>query len=205
MYDAPVPPPSPVAPRGIREKIFDAASACFDQHGVRRTTMDDVAKAAGVSRKTVYNYFSNKGALIGEVIATEAANVCARAHRKLNPSLPPAELIVQAELALMDAARRSPFVGILLAPDAVKLSADAVDHSERVARVQRAYWYPILTPIRDAGHLRIDDLDELVDWLTFVHFVLVARPSTFKGNAKRTREMLLRYVTPALVQETRRR
>ena len=167
--------------------------------------MDDVAKAAGVSRKTVYNYFSNKNALVGEVIAMEAANVCTRAHRKLDTSLPPAELIVQAELALMEAARRSSFVGMLLAPDAVKVSADAVDHSERVAKVQRAYWYPILTPIRDAGQLRIDDLEELVDWLTFVHFVLVARPSTFEGNAKRTRQMLLRYLTPALVKDRRRR
>ncbi len=167
--------------------------------------MDDVAKAAGVSRKTVYNYFSNKGALVGEVIAREAANVCARAHRKLDASLPPAELIVHAELALLDAARRSSFVGMLLAPDAVTVSADAVDHSERVAKVQRGYWYPILTPIRDAGRLRIDDLEELVDWLTFVHFVLVARPRTFAGNAKRTREMLLRYLTPALVKDERRR
>lgn len=162
--------------------------------------MEDVAKKAGVSRKTVYNRFANKSALVGEVIATEGAEVCARAQAKLDTSLPAAELIVQAEVALLDAARRSAFVGMLIGPDAVSLSADAVDHSERVAKVQRAYWLPILAPIRDAGKLRVDDLDEVVDWLTFVHFVLVARPSTFE-NAKRTREMLLRYVTPALVEE----
>ena len=91
--------------------------------------MEDVAKKAGVSRKTVYNRFANKSALVGEVIATEGAEVCARAQAKLNISLPAAELIVQAELALLDAARRSAFVGMLIGPDAVSVSADAVDHS----------------------------------------------------------------------------
>jgi hypothetical protein len=135
-----------------------------------------------------------------EVIATEGAEVCARARRKLDASLPAGELIVQAEIALLDAARRSSFVGMLLGPDAIRLSADAVEHSERVAKVQRAYWLPILMPIRAAGGLQVDDLEDVVDWLTFVHFVLVARPSTFEGNVKRTREMLLRYLTPALVK-----
>jgi AcrR family transcriptional regulator len=183
----------------VRQQIFDAATACFDRYGLRRTTMDDVAEAAGVSRKTVYNYFANKNVLIGEVIAAEAQNVCARALKKLNTRLPPAELIVEAELALMEAARNSTYVSMLLGPEAVNLSADVVDHSERVAEVQRSYWYPILTPLRDAGHLRVDDLEEIVEWLTFMHFVLVARPTTFEGDTKRTRAMLQRYLTPALV------
>ena len=183
-----------------RDQIFAAAIACFDEFGVRKTTMEDVAQRAGVSRKTVYNRFANKNALLGEVIAREGAEVCARAQAKLDPSLPAAELIVQAELALLDAARRSPFVDMLIGPEAMSVSAAVVDHSARVAKVQRAYWLPILEPLRAAGRLRVADLEEVVDWLTFVHVVLVARPSTFE-NAKRTREMLLRYVTPALVVE----
>ncbi|MCP3822194.1 TetR/AcrR family transcriptional regulator [Streptomyces sp. A3M-1-3] len=40
--------------------ILDAAYVCFTRHGVRRTTMDDIARAAGMSRPAVYQYVRNK-------------------------------------------------------------------------------------------------------------------------------------------------
>ncbi|MEY2431499.1 MAG: hypothetical protein QOC92_1224 [Acidimicrobiaceae bacterium] len=185
----------------VRREIFEAATACFERFGIRRTTMDDVADAASVSRKTVYNYFENKNSLISEVIEHEARRVANEARDRLALDLAPAEQIVEAELALLDAARRSPYVHMLLGPDALTLTAEVVDHSARIMQVERDYWNPILERLRDAGHLRVNDLVELVEWLTFFHFVLVARPATFDGTEQRTREMLHRYLTPAIVEQ----
>ncbi|HEY5835726.1 TetR/AcrR family transcriptional regulator [Streptomyces sp.] len=42
------------------KQILDAAYACFTRHGVRRTTMDDIARQAGMSRPGVYQYVRNK-------------------------------------------------------------------------------------------------------------------------------------------------
>ncbi|MEU4887288.1 MULTISPECIES: TetR/AcrR family transcriptional regulator [Streptomyces] len=42
------------------DQILDAAYACFTRHGVRRTTMDDIAREAGLSRPGVYQYVRNK-------------------------------------------------------------------------------------------------------------------------------------------------
>ncbi|WP_149553092.1 TetR/AcrR family transcriptional regulator [Streptomyces marokkonensis] len=42
------------------QQILDAAYACFTRHGVRRTTMDDIARAADMSRPAVYQYVRNK-------------------------------------------------------------------------------------------------------------------------------------------------
>jgi len=78
-----------------RQRIFKAAIGCFQQYGLRRTTMDDVAAAAGVSRKTVYNYFTNKTGLVAEVIFDEARRVNARARRTLDLDLPGPALIVE--------------------------------------------------------------------------------------------------------------
>lgn len=41
-------------------QILDAAYRCFTRHGVRRTTMEDIAREAGMSRPAVYQYVSNK-------------------------------------------------------------------------------------------------------------------------------------------------
>ncbi|MET7443258.1 helix-turn-helix domain-containing protein [Streptomyces sp. NPDC005568] len=40
--------------------ILQAAYTCFTRHGVRRTTMDDLARQAGMSRPAVYQYVRNK-------------------------------------------------------------------------------------------------------------------------------------------------
>ncbi len=40
--------------------ILDAAYRCFARHGARRTTMDDIAAEAGLSRPAVYQYVRNK-------------------------------------------------------------------------------------------------------------------------------------------------
>lgn len=41
-------------------QILDAAYVCFTRHGFRRTTMEDIARQAGVSRPTVYQYVDKK-------------------------------------------------------------------------------------------------------------------------------------------------
>jgi TetR/AcrR family transcriptional regulator len=63
-------PPRDDAPRAPRlrgdpdddrvRRILDAAYACFTRHGVRRTTMDDIAAAADMSRPAVYQYVRSK-------------------------------------------------------------------------------------------------------------------------------------------------
>ena len=42
------------------ERVLAAAYSCFVRHGVRRTTMDDIATAAEMSRAAVYQYVQNK-------------------------------------------------------------------------------------------------------------------------------------------------
>lgn len=42
------------------DPILTAAYTCFTRHGVRRTTMDDIAREAGMSRPAVYQYVRNK-------------------------------------------------------------------------------------------------------------------------------------------------
>ncbi|SCF38101.1 TetR/AcrR family transcriptional regulator [Micromonospora mirobrigensis] len=42
------------------DAILTAAYECFTRHGIRRTTMDDIAAAAGMSRPAVYQYVRNK-------------------------------------------------------------------------------------------------------------------------------------------------
>jgi len=49
-------------------EIVSKASAIFMRYGIKSVTMDDVARELGVSKKTIYQYFKDKNALVTEII-----------------------------------------------------------------------------------------------------------------------------------------
>ena len=51
-----------------REKIASAASVLFMERGIAATSMDDIAKAAGYSKATLYVYFENKEEIVGILV-----------------------------------------------------------------------------------------------------------------------------------------
>ena len=61
-------------------RILDAAYACFTRHGVRKTTMDDIAAAAGMSRPAVYQYVRNKDDVFRRLAAGIFAGALDRAR-----------------------------------------------------------------------------------------------------------------------------
>jgi AcrR family transcriptional regulator len=59
--------------------ILDAAAECILAFGVRRTSLSDVARRAGVSRPTVYRRWPDRRALVADVMTRQFAAVFAAA------------------------------------------------------------------------------------------------------------------------------
>ncbi|MEU4723015.1 TetR/AcrR family transcriptional regulator [Nonomuraea dietziae] len=53
------------------DAVLDAAYDCVLAYGVRRTTLTDVARRAGVSRMTIYRGWSDVGSLVGDLMTRE--------------------------------------------------------------------------------------------------------------------------------------
>ena len=51
-----------------RENILQAAKQLFETKGITVTTVDDIAKAAGISKSTMYVYFKKKEEMIDEIL-----------------------------------------------------------------------------------------------------------------------------------------
>lgn len=51
----------------IKERILQKADEMFFRYGVRSVTMDDIAQELGISKKTIYQHFEDKDAIVYEV------------------------------------------------------------------------------------------------------------------------------------------
>ncbi|MEV6315593.1 helix-turn-helix domain-containing protein [Streptomyces sp. NPDC051776] len=57
--------------RKREDAILDAARQCIEAFGVRRTTLTDVARRAGVSRPTVYRHWPDISSLVADLLTRE--------------------------------------------------------------------------------------------------------------------------------------
>ncbi|MDI4644137.1 TetR/AcrR family transcriptional regulator [Cohnella hashimotonis] len=75
-------------PTDRRKQVLEAASRSFAAFGYKATTMDQVAKAAGVGKGTIYTFFANKEELFEQIVKDLIAELKAVAERTLDPALP---------------------------------------------------------------------------------------------------------------------
>ncbi len=50
-----------------RQQILVTAENLFKQHGIKRITIEEICRKAGVSKMTFYKYFDNKMGLVGHI------------------------------------------------------------------------------------------------------------------------------------------
>lgn len=68
----------------VRGEIVEAAGKLFQQYGWHKTTMEDVAKAAGKGKSTLYYYFANKDEVFDAVVTKEINEVQSAVRQAVN-------------------------------------------------------------------------------------------------------------------------
>jgi AcrR family transcriptional regulator len=134
----------------IRERLMAVAAESFARQGVRRTTVDELARAAGISKGAFYGFFPSKEALFLTLVdqyelqahaAIEAA-IRADPHRGLEVLLDEA----------LHATERNPLVAVAMSDEGLALMR-AVSDDQREAFLQRdAHLVDrVLAVLADAG------------------------------------------------------
>ncbi|MGH9082695.1 MAG: TetR/AcrR family transcriptional regulator [Acidimicrobiales bacterium] len=98
-----------------RVRVVDAALRCLARHGAQRTTVDEIAHEARVSRATLYRTFpGGKDAVLGAVVETEAARLFSAVAVAMGEASDLEDVLVAG---MVEAARRlssHPALGYLL-------------------------------------------------------------------------------------------
>ncbi|MGN6568076.1 MAG: TetR/AcrR family transcriptional regulator [Flavipsychrobacter sp.] len=83
------------------QKILTSAVELFRQYGMKAITMDDIARRAGISKKTLYQHFANKNEVVNESVQWYKDQVCERCTMQMADSDNAIEGMVKM-LAFMD-------------------------------------------------------------------------------------------------------
>ncbi len=126
----------------IETKILDAAYALFLRQGYKNTTMDDIAAALGMSKKTLYKYFPGKLELLAASFNVLKNKLSLKVETLLENRYIPFVAKLKSLLTV---------VATDLAPINPELLQDLRDHAPEV-------WKDLQDYIRDSAYLRFQKL-----------------------------------------------
>jgi len=188
--------------QAAKDRLMEAAEACFDKYGVAKTTMDDIAKVAGVSRPTVYRHFDDRDSLILAVVMRRSRQLIDRAQKFIRKHDSFEDQLVEGLIFLVDKGRKDPFVSLLVSPESMDLANQILGASTAAVDLAYEMWEPILTEAQERGELRADlDFREIATWITYLILLLVGR-GDIEPDVAAQREMLRTFVAPAFAPVT---
>jgi AcrR family transcriptional regulator len=186
-----------------RNRLVDAAEACFTRFGVAKTTLEDIATEAGVSRATVYRYFEGgRDEIILGVVLREGKEFLEALGRRVQREETLGDAIVEGVLYTVAAVRKNEHLALLFAPEVAGHTTSIAGASTALYELTQDFLRPIFEQARAAGQLRdgiiAEDAAEFVLRI-ILSLLSVAGPRT-RSQAKE-REFLRTYCAGAIVRD----
>jgi len=110
-----------MAERDTADRILDAAFQRVLAVGLSRTTVEDVARTAGITRQTVYRYFSSRDQLITMLLVREEERLLDGVRSRIESRRSLEDGLADALFYCLTFAREHPLLDRLLATDAETL------------------------------------------------------------------------------------
>lgn len=96
-----------------RSAILEAANKAFRQDGVKATSMDKIAELAQVSKRTVYNHFSTKEALVSQLISQLWGDAVMKTGLSYRQDLPLKQQLVDILLLEMNTMASEEYIALV--------------------------------------------------------------------------------------------
>lgn len=132
-----------------RREIMRAAVELFTENGYEGTSVDDIARVAGVSKQTVYSHFGNKESLFAKAVSVKCRQSGIDPDL-IDPETPPRPM-------LLEIARR--FMALVTSPEAVRVNCVCTASAETYPNLGRLFF----------EHGPVQAVDVVSDYLSEQH------------------------------------
>jgi AcrR family transcriptional regulator len=176
----PVPLPSlaariPPAPSPQLNAYLDAAAECFARHGIRRSSVQDVARRLGVNRTTVYRQVGNVDDMVRLLLARELHRFLEQVPVDIRPERGPAA-VVALLAAVVHHARTHPVLVKVLRDEPEIIGPFLVAELPALINRVATEIVPLLRWAMEQGSLADRDPARLADWLVRTAVTLILAP-----------------------------
>lgn len=193
---------SPIAWGNAKESkqiIIDAAARCFEQYGPQRTSMDDIAEAAGISRKTLYRVFDDRPKLIQAILQSRFAKIAKKTQNRIAKASCFEEALLEGSVTAVSAARNDK-----LANDIIHKATDhtldqfLIRGDERTYKTMLDIWLTAINEGRQEGVIKpnLSD-DRIIEIIASIHALLVMRDDPPEKQRAFLKDVMLPAITVA--------
>ena len=183
-----------------KKKIVDAAIACFEKFGPQKTNMGDIAKAAGISRPTLYRVFEDRPSLVEAVITKRIVEMGARINRQVSEYENFIDSLVEGSLIGVAAGREDVlFKEILATESSHRVEQFLFRANDQLFAGMCALWFPLIDAGREEGVVKNNLTNEqVVEIIINIHALLQMRDDY---GPDKQRQFLETVLVPAVTKQ----
>jgi TetR/AcrR family transcriptional repressor of uid operon len=185
----------------LATRVLDGAYEQFCRMGIRRSTMEDVARRSGVSRITVYRRFASKDVLVEHVVRREFRRYFDQFLRDIRQADTAADRVVVGFVSALRAIRHNPLIGGLMASEPDVLVPSMISDGGRTLATVQRFVAGQLRRERDAGNVAADvDVELVAELMTRVSSSFLLTPSHVidLDDDAQVRAVARRFLVPML-------
>ena len=182
------------------EQILDGALAVAAASGIRRLTVSDVARRAGVGRVTVYRRFGDRQGLIDALAVREARRCLAVLDAATTPDQPIEHQVAEGFVASLRLIREHPVLSRLATHEPDLLLESLNDERAPIFSLARSYLAGRLAAARGAGTRADIHLEQAAEVFVrlMVSFALIGDSVLPLEDEDEAREAARRLLAPIL-------
>lgn len=152
-----------------RLHILRVATELFSRQGYRKTSMDEVAQAAGIAKGTVYTYFATKNELLMAAVALEKREHLGEMAEIMDPARPPEPRLRECLMAMLLMPARMPLTAALLRGDqemaAVMAEAPAA-FTQQIGKNRDDFLCTLIDEVARPHRFTVSELRDRADLIT---------------------------------------
>ncbi|WP_396927278.1 TetR/AcrR family transcriptional regulator [Mycolicibacterium sp.] len=178
-----------------RKRIIDTALRLVETRGAAQTTMSDIADVLGITRRTVYRYFTSTDELFTAAAEAALDGFVTQIDRVV-ADMDVTSQLVEVVAYIIERLPQEPQLALLLANDRSNIFSRAMLTRDVIARCRAILHHAQI----DWDHLGFDDamIDELIEFLLRIIQSMVIAPPDPPRSAADLRAYLHRWIGPAL-------
>lgn len=183
-----------------KQEILDCARALYIEYGLRRTTMEDVAKSAGIGRATLYRRFSDKEQLFQAVILRDVQRDLAHIQEAVARQKTFLDGLLEGFVLAIGLLYHNPLLSRLLTTEPDTVLPFLTTGFGPVMAYARNYMTPQIVSGQKAGHIRNQSADVLAEMLLrLIHSLMLTRIGAINpGDEASVRDFANQFLRPLL-------